>query len=103
MLEQREHEPVLVAVERPVRLAGHDRAEVAGRVLQLGEQCGCLRAPPQPPGILGNSTGTTWPWPASCAEAAARAPHRLHTVWANLLDLASYGALPGTHTCEPPS
>jgi hypothetical protein len=44
VLEQREGEPVLVAVERPVRLADHDRVELAVRVLEFGEQSGCLRA-----------------------------------------------------------
>ena len=44
VVEQRERQTVLVAVERPVRFADHDRVELAVRVLQLGEQRGCLRA-----------------------------------------------------------
>ena len=44
MLEQRERQSVLVAVERPVRLADHNRVELAVRVLEFGEQRGCLRA-----------------------------------------------------------
>ena len=44
VVEEREREPVLVAVERAVRLADHHGVELAGRVLELGEQRGCLRA-----------------------------------------------------------
>jgi hypothetical protein len=42
VVEQRDRQAVLVAVERAVRLADHDRVEFAVRVLEFGEQCGCL-------------------------------------------------------------
>jgi hypothetical protein len=40
MLEDRERQTVLVAVERAVRLADHHGAETAGRAFQFGEQRG---------------------------------------------------------------
>lgn len=44
MLEQRERQPVLVAVERAVRLSDHDGVEASVGVLEFGEQRGRARA-----------------------------------------------------------
>jgi len=55
MLEQRGHQGVLAAVERPLVLADHDRVEAAVRVGHRRQQRGGLRAagPRQHPALPG--------------------------------------------------